>query len=177
MTDSIIKAIRADWQVTTEKSIDCYQFPSGEKRIGITGASVAIGKAKNYLGRLHKGQSKGVKVLTGIGYTGYITECQVDLDRGATRANTISTRDFVKLITWDAISNKNPDSIILLAVFAETGLDDILDRLFDGNSLEFLAEKIVHYSQWTNEDLQMALLANYDDWKLIEEQELFLALN
>ena len=35
MTESIVKAIKADWQVKDNKVIDCYEFPNGEKRIGI----------------------------------------------------------------------------------------------------------------------------------------------
>jgi putative transposase len=34
----------------------------------------------------------------------------------------------------------------------------------------------VSATKWTNDDLQMALMANYDDWQLIEEQEKFLAI-
>jgi hypothetical protein len=171
----IIKAIRADLQLVNH-SIDCYEFPSREKRIGIGGASLAIERNINYLGRLHKSGSKVLKDLQDVGYTGYMVEAQVNTDRGATRVKTISTRDFTKLITWDAIANRNKASIILLASFAETGLDLILDNLFKGISNQALLDKIVHYTKWTNDDLQMALIANYDDWQLIEEQEKFLAI-
>lgn len=169
----IVRSIRAELNLG-DKIIDCYQFPDGEKRIGIGGASIAIGRSKEYLGRLQKTESKTLKALTGIGYTGCTKETDVEIKRGATRSKTISTRDFTKLITWDAVVNRNQDSIILLAVLAETGVDEIVDKLFSDKSVDFLLEKIVHYTKWTNEDLQEALNANYDDWKVIVEQEQFL---
>jgi hypothetical protein len=157
--------------VLGNRSIDCYLFPDGEKRIGIGGASIAIGRGKEYLGRIAKAESKPFKELQGMGFTGCTKDTEIKLDRGATRSKTISSRDFTKLITWDAVVNKNQDSIILLAAFAETGLDDILEKVFTRQSLDFLLEKIVHYTKWTMEDLQEALDANNDDWRVIREQE------
>lgn len=169
----IVRSIRAELNLG-DKIIDCYLFPNGEKRIGIGGASIAVGRSKEYLGRLQKTESKALKALADIGYTGCTEETDVEIKRGATRSKTISIRDFTKLITWDAVANKNQDSIILLAAFAETGLEEILDKVFKQQSLGFLLEKIVHYTKWTTEDLQDALNANYDDWIVIVEQEQFL---
>jgi hypothetical protein len=169
----IVRSIRAELELGN-RSIDCYLFPDGEKRIGIGGASIAIGHSKEYLGRVAKTESKAFKELQGMGFTGCTKDTEVKMDRGATRSKTISSRDFTKLITWDAVANKNQDSIILLAAFAETGLDDILDKVFTRQSLDFLLEKIVHYTKWTNQDLQDALNANYEDWGVIIEQEQFL---
>jgi hypothetical protein len=169
---NIIRAERADLQLGS-KTIDCYMFPSGEKRIGITGASLAIGKAKNYLSRLQDSQSNNLKTLQGNGYTGYLREASIKNERGGTRSKTISISDFTKLIAWDAIENKNTNSIALLATFAEIGLEKLIDGVFKGFKTD-LTERIAHYTQWTNSDLQQALLINYDDWNLIEEQELFL---
>ena len=124
-----------------------------------------------------KSAKEGTNTLKGlwdIGYTGRLEETEIKNDRGATRSKTISIRDFTKVITWDAVVNQNQSSIVLLAAFAETGLDVIVDKLFDNKSVDFLLEKIVHYTKWTTEDLQDALNANYDDWSVIVEQEQFL---
>jgi len=123
---------------------------------------------------LSKRGAKALKSLQDKGYTGWQKECQIKNERGATRAKTISKRDFVKLITWDATVNKNLSSIVILAAIAETGVDAILDNLFQGTLDNSFQEKIVYYTKWTNEDLQIALNANYDDWQLIETQEQFL---
>lgn len=173
MTD-IIRSIRAELNLGN-KVIDCYMLPDGEKRIGLAGASIAIGRSKEYLGRLLNSPGKTLSALQGLGFTGCVTESEVSMDRGTTRSKTISVRDFTKLITWDAITNKNTDSIVLLASFAEVGLDDTLDRLFKNKSLDNLLSKIVHYTKWTASDWQEALGANKDDWDEIREQERFVS--
>lgn len=173
MTD-IIRSIRAELNLGN-KVIDCYMLPDGEKRIGLAGASIAIGQKTDYLSRSSLANTKSFKSLLGTGYTDRVLEIDVKLDRGATRSKTISVRDFTKLITWDAITNKNTDSIVLLASFAEVGLDDTLDRLFKNKSLDNLLSKIVHYTKWTASDWQEALGANKDDWDDIREQERFVS--
>lgn len=170
---NIIRSIRAELNLG-DRVVDCYMLPNGEKRIGLTGASIAIGRSNNYLSRLLESSQKTLKDLQGVGFTGYITETEVKIERGATRSKTISVRDFTKLITWDAIVNKNKDSIVLLASFAEFGLDEILDRVFKNKKLDDLLAKIVHYKDWTAKDWEEALLANKEDVQAIEEQELFL---
>jgi hypothetical protein len=169
----IIRSVRAELTLGN-RTIDCYLFPNGEKRIGIVGAGIAIGRGKDFLGRLLKSESEVLKSLLGLGFSGTTQDSEIKKARGTTRSKTISSRDFTKLITWDAVVNNNQDSIILLAAFAETGLDDILEKVFTRQSLDFLLEKIVHYSKWTMEDLQEALDANNDDWRVIREQEQFL---
>jgi hypothetical protein len=172
---NIIRAIRADLQLKNDVAIDCYLYPNGDREIGITGASLSIGRSKEYLGRLHKTGGKALQALQDNGYTGCINETEVTFERGATRVKTISIQDFIKLVTYDAIANRRSESIALLAAFADTGLEKLIDDLFNGikNNIQ---DKIAHYTTWTNEELQMALLANYDDWKSIEEQESFLML-
>ena len=88
---------------------------------------------------------------------------QGDDKRGATLAKTISLRDFVKLVTYEATAKRNLNAIILLAAFAETGLERILEDAFAGRAIEFLLEKIVHYSKWTYEDLEEVLQYNRED--------------
>lgn len=172
MTD-IIRSVRAELNLG-HVAIDCYMLPDGEKRIGLAGASLAIGRSNNYLSRLLDQRSNKLKSLQEVGFTGYLTETDVPLERGTTRSKTISVRDFTKLVTWDAVVNKNTHSIILLASFAEVGLDDTLDRLFKNKSLDLLLSKIVHYSKWTAEEWKEALDANKDDLKDIYAQERFL---
>ena len=60
----------------------------------------------------------------------------------------------VKLVTYEAIAKRNTKVIILLAAFAETGIEKILEDAFAGRSIDFILEKIVHYSKWTYEELE-----------------------
>ena len=55
----------------------------------------------------------------------------------------------VKLVTYEAIAKRNTKAIVLLAAFAETGREKILEDAFAGRSIDFILEKIVHYSMWT----------------------------
>jgi hypothetical protein len=50
-----------------------------------------------------------------------------------------------------------------LAAFAETGLERILEDAFAGRSIDFILEKIVHYSKWTYKDLEEVLQYNREE--------------
>ena len=158
------KFLRAELPLSADISIDCYMMPNGEKRIGITGAALSAGRAKNYLSRIMdtKNQSKQLEGLQSLGFTGYLSEGKVIRHEvsGASIVRTISVRDYTKYITWEAVANGKKEAIIILAALAETGLENALDLLFTGRSVEFLLEKIQHYSTWTNEDLREVLLYN-----------------
>lgn len=153
---SIIRSTHADLRLG-DKIVDCYMLPDREKRIGLTGADTAIGQ-KNYLSKLLVSDGKALKSLKRLGFSGDIKEVEIRLESGTVvKSKTISIRDFVKLITWDAIVNKNQDSIVLLASFAEASLDDTLGQLFNYKSLDDLPSKIVHYTKWKIRNWQDAL--------------------
>lgn len=176
MTDAI-KFVQASLPISESVSIDCYMLPSGEKRIGITGAALAAGRPKNYLSRtVTKTESKAFKALQGLGFEGYLIEGNVikEEGKGSPIAKTLLVRDFTKYITWESVQNQKKEAIILLAAFAETGLEQTLDLLFTGKSVQFVLDKIVHYTKWTNEDLQQALMCNWEDVAVIEEQLAFV---
>jgi hypothetical protein len=46
---------------------------------------------------------------------------------------------------------------------AETGIERILEDAFAGRSIDFVLEKIVHYSQWTYEELEKILAYNREE--------------
>ena len=80
--------------------------------------------------------------------------------RGASLSKTVSLRDFVKLVTYEATVKHNKKAIVLLGAFAETGLERILEDAFAGRSVDFLLEKIVHYTQWTYQEREEVLTYN-----------------
>lgn len=162
----VIKAVCCEIPLG-EVALDAYMLPDGEKRIGLENTGVALGYSTRFFYQRTKRQSKALKALQGMGFSGEQTWVNIirqgqDL-RGATLAKTISLRDFVKLVTYEATAKRNFKAIILLAAFAETGLERILEDAFAGRSIEFILEKIVHYSQWTYEDLEEALQHNRED--------------
>ncbi|MFB2769822.1 hypothetical protein ACE1AT_11115 [Pelatocladus sp. BLCC-F211] len=152
-----------------ESSLDAYMLPDGEKRFGVEGTSLALGYTKRWFYNRTKRESKWLKGLEEIGFTGaqselsVIRQSQGQIIRGASLSKTISLRDFVKIVTYEAITQRNVKAIILLAAFAETGLERILEDAFAGRSIEFLLEKIVHYSKWTYEELEEVLRHNREE--------------
>ena len=172
MTDipesEIIKAVACDIPLGSV-SLDAYMLPDGEKRLGVEGTSLALGYTERWFYNRTKRQSKWLKRLCSTGFTGAQNELRIIRQsddkpaRGSSIAKTISLRDFIKLVTYEAIAERNLQAIILLATFAETGLERILDDAFAGRSIEFILDKIVHYSKWTYEELEQVLLENRED--------------
>lgn len=164
----VIKAVSCDIPLG-EAVLDAYMLPSGEKRIGIENTGIALGYTERWFYNRTKRQSKSLKALQDTGFTGaqlwvrVIRQEQDKTIRGASLAKTISLRDFVKLVTYEAIVRRNRMAIILLAAFAETGLERILEDAFAGRSIEFILEKIVHYSKWTYEELEEVLQYNREE--------------
>lgn len=173
-----IKFVRAELQISSSVAIDCYMMPSGEKRVGITGAALAVGRAKDYLSKVVSRESKTLEALQDMGFQGSQIEGNVIRSdgRGSPIAKTISIRDFTKYVTWEAVKNRKAEAIIILAAFAETGIEQTLDLLFAGKSTAFILDKIVHFSKWTHDDLMQALASNWEDAREIEEHQRFLRL-
>lgn len=161
-----VKAVCVDINLGSV-SLDAYMLPNGEKRLGKVGSSLALGYAKNWLTRLPSSAPKQLEALQGMGFSGYLQPVKIIRleGRGAVDAETISIRDFIKLVTYEASVKKNSTAITLICAFAETGLERILDDAFAGRSIDFLLEKIVHYTNWTADDWEEALQYNRDDIK------------
>ncbi len=164
----VIKAVSCEIPLG-ESVLDAYMLPDGEKRFGIEKTGICLGYTERWFYNRTKRQSKWLKALQGIGFTGAQLEIRVlrhhgdKTLRGSSAAKTISLRDFVKLTTYEAVAERNLKAIILLAAFAETGLEKIVEEAFAGRSIEFLLEKIVHYSKWTYEELEEVLQYNREE--------------
>lgn len=167
-SDEVVKAVSCDIQLGTSV-LDAYMLPDGEKRIGIEGVSLALGYTDRWFYNRTKRQSKWLKSLQGIGFTGAQKDLSIirKLDgrfvRGASLAKTISVRDFTKVVTYEGTAQRNLRAIVLMAAFMETGVDNMLDLAFSGKSIEFILEKIVHYTKWTYEELEEVLAYNRND--------------
>ena len=164
----VIKAVSCEVPLG-ESVLDAYMLPDGEKRLGIEKTGICLGYTERWFYNRTKRQSKWLKSLQGIGFTGAQVELRVIRQhedktvRGSSIAKTISMRDFIKVVTYEAVHERNFKAIILLAAFAETGLEKILEEVFAGRSIEFLLEKIVHYSKWTYEELEEVLQYNREE--------------
>lgn len=150
-----------------ESVIDAYMLPNGEKRLGIENTGVVLGYSKRFFFQRTKRESKALKALREMGFSGEQKWVEIirhgEDRRGSLLAKTVSLRDFVKLVTYEAIIKRNTKAIVLLAAFAETGIERILEDAFAGRSIDFVLEKIIHYSQWTYEELEIVLAYNREE--------------
>jgi hypothetical protein len=162
----VIKAVSAEINLSVV-TLDVYMLPSGEKRVGVENTGVALGYSKRFFFQRTKRQSKALKALQDIGFSGEQIWVKIirggDDKRGASLAKTVSLRDFIKLVTYEAIVKRNREAIILLAAFAEVGIERTVEDVFAGRSVDFILEKIVHYSKWTYEELEQVLADNRED--------------
>lgn len=169
MNNNITKAVRQTVKFTEGLEVDGYMLPSGEFRVGKTGASVAVGFRKEYLGRLEKTSPSQFKALQNKGFTGCIQSIEVNNERGASRAETLSLTDFRKLISF-ASSKGKPQAQALVDALLDVGLEDWF-RLSFGLNQQTLEEKQAKFDKsyidsikWLEEDRQeIKVITETDD--------------
>jgi hypothetical protein len=164
--NNLIRAVTCD--IPLGKSVlDAYMLPNGEKRLGVENVGVALGYSKRFFFQRTNRDSNTLKTLQMMGFSGEQIWVNIirqgDDRRGSSLAKTVSLRDFVKLVTFEAVVKRKLEAIILLAAIAETGIERILDDAFAGKSVDFLLEKIVHYSKWTQTELEEVLVYNREE--------------
>lgn len=164
--NALIKAVSCQVDLG-ESVLDAYMLASREKRLGVENIGAVLGYPDGFFFERTKRGSETLKELRGMGFSGeqfwVDIICPGEGKRDSFLARTLSLRDFVKLITYEATKKRNLKAIILLAAFAETGLERILEDAFAGRSVDFLLEKIVHYSKWTHEELQEVFAYNREE--------------
>jgi hypothetical protein len=162
----VIKAVNCNIDLG-DAVLDAYMLPSGEKRIGVENAGIALGYSARFFFQRTKRESKALKTLRDMGFSGeqiWVEIVRLGEDRrGASLSKTVSLRDFTKLVTYEAIAKSNPKAIVLLAAFAETGIERVVEDAFAGRSVDFLLEKIVHYTQWTYQEREEVLAYNREE--------------
>ena len=128
---NIIKFERATVQFTPNIAVDGYRTPSGEFRVGMAGASNALGFAPNWLSRVTTRDGKALKALQGMGFTGYQLQSSVARDgkSGASLVDTISLDDFCVLITY-AVQQKKLEAIALNVAFLKIPVTDFFRDAF-----------------------------------------------
>lgn len=165
----IIRAVQTQ-VIFGKTAIDAYKLENYtfERRFGVTGISEVLGYSKEWFSRLPKQGIKQFNSLQKEGFTGCQTDVSVprrDGKRGASLAKTLSIRDFNKIIAYEAIKKQNIKAIILLVALSERGLENLINDAFDGVSLDWFAEKIIHYTKWTIEEFEEVLQYNRDEVK------------
>jgi len=155
-------------------SVDGYRLADDEFRVGVAGASKALGFAENWLSReLTKLDGKSLKALQEMGFTAYLKTGTVTRDdtRGSSKVSTISLDDFVLLIAF-ATSKKKKEAFALQLALTKMAINDYFRDAFGLRALSIEEKRALFYKDyaktvnWYKEDRI--------DWELIEEQEWFL---
>ncbi|MEG4589495.1 hypothetical protein QUA54_30395 [Microcoleus sp. MOSTC5] len=164
--NDVTKAVNCEVNLG-ESVLDAYMLLSREKRLGVENIGATLGYSDSFFFERTKRGTDTLKSLRSMGFSGELLWVDIidqgDDKRGSFLTKTLSIRDFVKLITYEATIKRNLKATILLAAFAETGLEQILEDAFAGRSIDFILEKIVHYSQWTYEERQEVFAYNREE--------------
>jgi len=159
--------------------IEVYRLPSGEFRVSMASASVALGYADNWLSRTTSLKKKTFKQLQIKGFTGYLFEVSKigrATKSGASTAKTISIDDFDKLLEWAEEKGSKKAQIIAKtytrAARKRSTIDDIKEAFgeerlsVDERRKLFYQELVRTFSEsdWKEGD-------RFDDLKLTAELE------
>ena len=113
----VTKAV-ADVIPLGKSKLDVYMLPSGEYRLRIEATGIALGYTNRWFYNRTKRKSKWLEGLKRMGFNGAQKSLNIILpnERGSSIGRTISIRDFIKLVAYEAIIGKNLKAIILLAL-------------------------------------------------------------
>ena len=125
-----IRAERATVRFFEGLAVDGFRMPNGEFRIGITGASRVLGYSEGWLYLALAGRSqKRMEALRGLGFTEETVKIVSETSRGDREAETISLRDFNRLISYAVFDGKKAALALQLAL-TEVALNDFFIDAF-----------------------------------------------
>ena len=143
---SIVRSERATVRFFDGLSIDGYRMPDGEFRVSMSGASILLGFAPNWLTR---GLGRGgtlTKALQGRGFSGSMVETgTVTATGGESRIKTVSLRDLSSLIHHAATKGK-PQAIALQMALTDMALTDFFRDAFGMRALSIEEKRAKFYA-------------------------------
>ena len=136
---------------TSEVSVEGYKSLDGEYRVSLSSASEAVGYEKTWVSQMVRKQTKTLKALQGLGFTGGIEEGQI-AERssgisGASVVKTISLDDFSFLIIYAAAKGK-PPAIALNRALVKMSLYDFFCNAFGDRLLTFEEKLEIFYKAY-----------------------------
>lgn len=146
-----IRAERATVTFFDGLTVDGYRMPDGEFRVGIEGASLVLGYAANWLYRtLTRKGNNTLKVLQGIGFDAYMTSATVDRPQGGTTSvDTLSLRDFNRLIVYAVFDGKKAALALQLAL-TEVAINDFFRDAFNDSPLTIQEKRRLFYEVYAS---------------------------
>ncbi len=145
--------------------VDGYRMPDGEFRVGITSASLVLGYSENWLFRL-LGRETGtsIKALRGLGFTEETQKVVSETNRGDREAQTISLRDFNRLISYAVFDGKRAALALQLAL-TEIALNDFFRDAFNLAALRFAEKRELFYAAY-------AAAISPENWREMDREEI-----
>lgn len=160
-----IRAERATVTFFDGLKVDGYRLPNGEFRVGITGASLVLGYSDNWLQRvLGRESGRSIKALRGLGFTEEIQKVVGETDRGDREAQTISLRDFNRLISYAVFDGKKAALALQLAL-TEVALNDFFRDAFGEPPLSIEEKRQLFYETY-------AAAISPEEWRQMDREEI-----
>ena len=151
---SILRSERATVRFFDGLSIDGYQMPDGEFRVSMSGASVLLGFAPNWLSRAISRGGTNLKALRGLGFSGQTTDLGTFAGKDA---KTISLKDFQRLLLYGVQSGK-PQAIALQLALTDMALTDFFRDAFGLRALSIEEKRAQFYAAY-------AATLTPEDWR------------
>jgi hypothetical protein len=145
-------------------AVDGYRMPNGDFRVGMAGASRVLGYDRNWLGRVLERGGNTLKLLQGLGFTENFQKVVTETRRGDREAETISLRDFNRLISYAVFDGKKAALALQLAL-TEVALNDFFRDAFGDPPLTIEEKRKVFYEAY-------AATISPEDWRQMDIDEI-----
>jgi len=156
-----IRAERATVTFFNGLSVDGYRMPDGEFRVGVTGASLVLGYGKEWLGRVLGRGGNTLKSLRDIGFT---EETLKVATKSGRPPETISLRDFNRLISYAVFDKKKPALALQLAL-TEVALNDFFRDAFGEPPLTIDQKRELFYKTY-------AATISPENWREMDREDI-----
>lgn len=142
-------------------TVDGYRMPNGEFRVGIAGAGEVLGYGRNWVGRVLERGGNTLKALQGLGFT---EEIQKVVTKSGRPPETISLRDFNRLISYAVFDGKKAALALQLAL-TEVALNDFFRDAFGEPPLSIDEKRKFFYEAY-------ARTISPEDWRRMDREDI-----
>jgi hypothetical protein len=161
---SDMEPIRAERSTVTffdGLEVDGYRLPSGEFRVGIAGAGRVLGYGREWLGRVLDRGGNTLKALQGLGFTEEIQKVATNSGRPP---ETISLRDFNRLISYAVFDGKKAALALQLAL-TDVALNDFFRDAFGEPPLSIEEKRALFYQAY-------AAAISPEEWRQMDREDI-----
>lgn len=164
--EQLIRAERQTVRFFDGLQLEGYRMPNGEFRVSVVGASTVVGYGRQWLSQVLSSRPKTLKALQGLGFTGSQLSVRVGREgqSGASEAETISLRDFNRIIAYAATKGKR-GAIALQLSLTEVALNDFFVDAFGEPPLTIEQKRDLFYKTY-------AQSISPEDWRIMDRQDI-----